>query len=223
MLKEKAITLGLKELGYIRCKRFIYKAGWSVPDVEHYLYFSMYGSPREFLAGDFGLRNEAAQSFGIKCVRAYGGAIYQFGAQDEPIQCYMRFPLGKIAGWNPRWSLTLSTQPESALVNLIKGAVRDELFPVIRDVTNLGQLLSLLERDEEPVRWVHVNGAMRVAQIAYLARVLGMGTVEIRSMLRHRENEVFAHLKGATMDCTSYIERVIDDSEIAAHAGNESL
>jgi hypothetical protein len=216
MLKEKAITLGLKELGYVRCGKFIYRTGWSTPDVEHYLYFSMYGTPKEFLAGDFGVRNEAAQSFGVKCVRAYGGALYQFVEVDKPMQCYMRFPLGKVAGWYPRWSLTLSTQPEAALVNLVKGAVQDSLLPVIRDVTDLGRLLSLLERDEEPVRWLHVNGAMRAAQIAYLARLLGMGTVEIRSMLRRREGELFAHLKGAAMNSASYIERVIEDSQPAA-------
>jgi hypothetical protein len=222
MLKEKTITLGLQELGYVRCGKFVYKAGWGTPDVEHYLYFSMYGTPKEFLAGDFGVRNVAAQSFGVKCIRAYGGAIYQFVEADEPMRCYMRFPLGKVAGWNPRWSLTLSTQPEAALVSLIKAAVQDKLFPVIRDVTNLGRLLSLLERDEEPVRWVHVNGAMRAAQIAYLARVLGIVTVEIRSMLRRRENELFAHLKGATLNSASYIERVIDDSETAARLGDLS-
>ncbi|MBR1120784.1 hypothetical protein JQ628_04590 [Bradyrhizobium lablabi] len=222
MLKEKTITLRLKELGYLRCGRFIYKASWSAPDVEHYLYFSTYGSPKEFLAGDFGVRNEAAQSFGVKCVRAYGGAIYRLVEQDEPMRCYMRFPLGKIAGWSPRWSLTLSNQPEADLVDLISEAVRYQLFPVIREVTNLGRLLSLLEKDEEPVRWVHVNGAMRAAQIAYLARLLGMGTAEIRSMLRRRENELVAHLRGATLDCASYIERIIDDAEVSLRVRNPS-
>jgi len=134
----------------------------------------------------------------------------------------MRFPLGKVAGWNPRWSLTLSTQPEADLVNLVKGAVRDQLLPVIRDVTNLGRLLSLLERDDEPVRWVHVNGAMRAAQTAFLASALGMGTVEIRSMLRRRENDLFAHLRGAKLNSASYIDRIIDDAEIAVRARNES-
>ena len=222
MLKEKRITLGLEELGYVRCGRFIYKAAWSTPDAEHYLYFSMYGAPREFLSGDFAIRNEAAQSFGVRCVRTYGGALYQLVEEDEPTRCYMRFPLGKVAGWNPRWSLTLSTLPEADLVKLIKGAVRDQLLPVIHDVTNLGRLLSLLERDEEPVRWVHVNGAMRAAQIAFLARALGMGTVEIRSMLRRRENELFTHLRGATLNCAYYIDRIIDDAEIAVGARNES-
>ncbi|SRR5258708_6099940 len=221
MLREKTITLGLKELGYVRCGRFVYKAGWSTSEVEHYLYFSTYGTPKEFLTGDFGVRNEAAQLFGVKCIQAYGGAIYHLLEGDEPTHCYMRFPLGKIAGWNPRWSLAISTQPEDALVNVVKEAVREKLLPEIRDVTNLGRLLSLLVRDEEPVRWVHVNGAMRAAQIAYLARVLGIGTAEIRSMLRRRENELFAHLKGATLDCASYIERIIDDSDIAVRAASQ--
>lgn len=215
MLKEATIARALKGFGYVRCGRFEYRAAWSTPDAEHFLFFSMYGTPREFLAADFGIRNVAAQTFGVKCVRAYGGAVYQLVEQNEPNRCYMRFPLGKQAGWEPRWSLSLSNQIEADLVTLIELALRDHLIPAVRDVTDIGGLLSLLEQDEEPVRWVHVNGAMRAAQIAYLARTLGLKEPEIRSVLRRRESELFAHLRGATLDCATYIERVMDDAEVA--------
>jgi hypothetical protein len=104
---------------------------------------------------------------------------------------------------------------ENPLVETIKRAVYEKLFPVIRDVTRPDRLMSLLMMDEEPVRWLHVNGAMRAAQIAYLARMLGIGTAEIRSMLHQRENEISVHLVGAKLDPTSYIDRIIHDSEIA--------
>jgi hypothetical protein len=219
VLTEKSIAAGLREIGYARAKPLVYKATWSAPEVEHFLFFTLYGTPKEFLAGDFGVRNCNAQAFGVRCAQAYGGEAYRLVGQEEGQRCYMRFPLGKLAGWKPRWSLTVSTAPEEASIETIKGAIRDKLFPLIRDVTSVDRLMSLLAVDDEPVRWLHVNGAMRAAQIAYLARELGVATADIRSMLRPREIEVSAHLAGGKLDPASYIDRVIEDSGIAVFEG----
>src|SRR5262249_49544823 len=108
MLEENIITMCVRELGYDRLSSFSYKAIWSTTEVEHFLFFSPYATPKVFLTADFGLRNADAQSFGARSVQVYGGEAYHLVAQDERKQCYMRFPLGKLAGWNPRWSLNLS-------------------------------------------------------------------------------------------------------------------
>jgi hypothetical protein len=218
MLKERTITSIVGEQEYARLKRFSYKANWSTPDVEHFLFFSTYGNPRAFLTADFGVRNVDAQNFSVKSIQAYGGGAYHLVARDESNQCYMRFPLGKLAGWAPRWSLTFSKMSDGDLAELLTWAIREMLFPVIRDVTNLDRFISLLMCDEEPVRWVHVNGAMRMAQIAYLARRLGMGAIEIRSMLERRANKIRAHLGRGALDPAAYIDQVIVDSETAVLA-----
>src|SRR5262249_16045264 len=139
-------------------------------------------------------------------------------AQDERKQCYMRFPLGKLAGWNPRWSLNLSRMSDVELAESIRRAVSEKLFPVVRNVVNINQLMSLRMSDEEPVRWIHVNGAMRMAQIAFLASKLDAGVIEIRAMLQRRANEIRAHLRGGTLEPASYIDHIVEDAKCAVLA-----
>src|SRR5437773_2362930 len=105
MSREVAITTCLRELGYECLSPLSLQAIWSTAEVEHFLFFSTYGPSKSFLTVDFGLRNADAQSFGASSIQTYGGEAYHLVAQDERKQCYMRFPLGKLAGWNPRWSL----------------------------------------------------------------------------------------------------------------------
>jgi hypothetical protein len=221
MPNETLVTAALAEFGYARLKRLVYKASWSVHEIEHFLFFSLYGKPKVFLTSDFGVRNTGAQAFGTRSVEAYGGEVYRCIGQEEREQCYMRFPLGKLAGWKPRWSLAVPSMSDEDLVATIKEAVGNRLFPVIRDVTNIGRLLTLLVSDEEPVRWLHVNGAMRAAQIVYLARDLGLTANEIRLMLKPREGEIGEHLARAKIDPASYIDQVIQDSETVLLASNE--
>jgi hypothetical protein len=47
MFDEQSITPGLAELGYLRLKKLTYKAPWSLTDVEHFLFFSLYGGGEE--------------------------------------------------------------------------------------------------------------------------------------------------------------------------------
>jgi hypothetical protein len=56
MFDEKSITLGLAELGYLRLKKRTYKASWSSAEVEHFLFFSLYGAGNYFVCY-FGIRN----------------------------------------------------------------------------------------------------------------------------------------------------------------------
>jgi hypothetical protein len=218
MLKEKTIKLQLVELGYSRVRRLAYQATWSTPAVEQFLFFSLYGKPKEFLTGEFGFRNTEAQDFGVRCVQTYGSEIYSLLEQEKNIKCYMRFSLGGVAGWSPRGSLDVRSVSEEELAATIKAAVHDKLFPLVRSVTTLDRLLTLLIRDEEPVRWLHVNGAMRAAQIAFLARTFGMSRADVLSILAPHAKAIGTNLVRAKVDIATYIERVIDDSEEAVQS-----
>jgi hypothetical protein len=215
MLKENIINATVREFEYARVNGYSYRAMWSTPEVEHFLFFSTYGTPEAFLTADFGIKNSDAQTFGAKCVQVYGGKAYEHIGEDEKRQCYMRFPLGKLAGWDGRWSLNVSKMSNDELAMEMREAIGEKLFPIISDIVSRDQLFTLLLSDEEPVRWFHVNGAMRIAQIAYLATELHMGRIEIRSMLEPRVNELFIHLKGASLEPKLYIDRIIDDARTA--------
>jgi hypothetical protein len=184
MFGEKSITPGLAELGYLRPKRLTYKASWSSADVEHFLFFSLYGAGNYFVCY-FGIRNLAAERFAVECLKSFGGPLFQTVRFDPRFDCHMRFSLGGLAGWGPRWSLNISGMSESALADKVKFDVRDLLFPVIRSVLAPADFFSLLIKDVEPCRWLGVSGAIRAAMIVYLGRRMGMQTSEMSRCYDH--------------------------------------
>ena len=212
MLNEDLITDSLADVGYRRIKQRVYKACWSTPDIDHFLYICLWGTPKEFLSADFGVRNEGAEAFSIKSLVAYGSDLYRLLRHDAHTDCSMRFSLGKLGAWGSRWSLYLPEMSMAALSEKIKADVQERLIPVIRGVTSLDRLLSLLLDDAEPCPWVRINGAIRAAQIAYVARRLDKGPAEIRAMLKPHERQIVANLGRGAEDSALYIERIIENS-----------
>src|SRR5262245_13009858 len=133
MFDEKSITPGLAELGYLRLRRLTYKASWSSTDVEHFLFFSLYGGGNYFYC-DFGIRNPPAEQFAVECLRLFGGSLFQDVRFDPRYGCHMQFSLGMWAGWPTRSSLVVSKMSPAALADKVQSDVRDTLFPVIRSV-----------------------------------------------------------------------------------------
>lgn len=94
----------------------------------------------------------------------------------------------------------------------IKRSIK-QLFPFIRDVTDLDRLLSLLLVDAEPYPWIRCNGAMRAAMIVDLARRLGAQPGEIHTLLEPHYKRIATNLFHAPdRDPNSYVERIIEDS-----------
>lgn len=213
MLDELSLRAAMADVGYQRLKRYVYRAEWSMPEVEHFVYFQLYGTPREYLAADFGIRNKEAESFAIRSIQAYGGDLYQLLRHDDRSDCFMRFSLGQLASWGIRSSLKISAMSGAALAEKIKHDITQQLFPIIRDVTSLDRLLALLLVDAEPYPWIRCNGAMRAAMIVNLACRLGKHPSEIPTLLTPHNKEIANNLRKAPdPDPNSYVERIIEDS-----------
>lgn len=212
MVKEQSISGAMEDLKYVRVKRLVYRASWSTAEVEHFLYFQNWGNLKEFLAADFGFRNVGAENFGIECVRTYGGELYRILEHDPHTDCTMRFCLGKLTEWGPRSSLRIQEMPMTSLAEKIGLDVRERLVPIIHNVTSAGTLLSLLVEDVEPCPWYRVNGAIRAAQIVYLARRLGIGVDEIAEMLRPYEKILATSLPNGVKP-GSYVDAIVQRSD----------
>jgi hypothetical protein len=210
MFDEKSITPGLAELGYLRLKKRTYKASWSSTEVEHFLFLSLYGGGNYFVC-EFGIRNPPAERFAVECLKSFGGPLFQTLRFDPRFDCHMRFSLGGLAGWGPRWSLKLSGMSEAALADKVKCDVRDLLFPVIRSVLAPADLFSLLIKDVEPCRWLGVSGANRAAIIVYLGRRMGMQTSELEPTLKPYLKEIAGSLGRDVASC-SFLEEVLRQS-----------
>jgi len=210
MFDEKSMTPGLAELGYLRLKKRTYKASWSSTDVEHFLFFSLYGGGNYFTCY-FGIRNPPAQRFALECLKLYGGSLFQTVRFDHRYSCSMRFSLGGLAGWGPQWSLTISDMSEAALADKVKCDVRDLLFPVVRSILAPADLFSLLIKDVEPCRWLGVSGAIRAAMIVYLGRRMGIQTSELESMLQPYLKDIAGSV-GREVASYSFLEEILHQS-----------
>jgi hypothetical protein len=209
MLNEGPIAQSLAELGYLRVKKLIYRASWSSADVEHFVFFTLYGGGN-YLAAEFGIRNPDAQCFAVECLQLYGGRLFQNFHVDPLFGCPMRFSLGRMVGWPSRSSLVVSEMSEEALAAKIKDDVRIALFPVVRSVLVSADLFSLLAKDVEPCRWYVVSGAIRAAMLAHLGRQMGMPTSEIEATLQPYMKNI-----GGSVDCVApevFLEKVFRHS-----------
>jgi hypothetical protein len=177
------------------------------------MYFSLYGTPKDFLTADFGLKNREAEMFAIGEIKKYGGVSYHVLRYDERIDTFMRFSLGTLASWGLRESITISAMTEAELAKKIRSDIDGKLLPIIRGVRTLKDLLSVLLLDVEPFPWVRCNGAIRAGEVVNLARRLGKNPSEIRTLLKPVTKWIRVDLaKSPDPDPDSYVEKLIRDS-----------
>lgn len=213
MLRDTILASAMHEVGYRRVRRNIYRADWSTPDVDHFVFFSPYGTPIDYLAADFGVRNLSAQIFALEEIRKYGGDLYGLMERDQEAHCPMRFSLGKIASWGIRSSLRISSLSDDALAAKITNDIERWLLPIIQEVTNIDRLRSFLLEDSETHSWVRCNGAIRAGMIADLAIRLGMSKASVQSMLQPYYGRIATNLLNAPdPDPSVYVQRVIGDA-----------
>ena len=123
MFDEEALLSALAQVGYRRVRRHIYRAEWST-EIEHFIYFQLYGTPKEFLAAEFGLRNKECQSFALRSLQTYGDLVHRLIRHDARTDCFMRFSLGRLAGsWGMPAALTMSAMSGSVLARTIRDDV----------------------------------------------------------------------------------------------------
>jgi hypothetical protein len=209
---EIAINEALSDRGYKRMKRFTYRALWSKPEVEHFLYLEFHGTPKHLLTARFGFRNLPAELFSLRSIRSYGGELYRLVRQrhDERFDCAMNFSFGRLRSPVRRWSLNTPDFSGSELAARVKSEIEDLLLPRIQGVREPSVFHALLLSDVEPFPWVACNGAIRAAQVVAIGRQLGMEATQIRAELRPRERWIRVGLhKGCEPEY--YIERVLED------------
>src|SRR5260370_33565307 len=107
MFDKAPMDDALAAVGYRRRKRLVYQAQWSTLEVEHFIYFTLYGKSKALLTARFGLRNPHADAFSVNCVRVHGGDL--FSKTLEPNErigtsCRMSFEFARLTSPIRRWS-----------------------------------------------------------------------------------------------------------------------
>lgn len=210
MFDEKFINNTLSDLGYKRMRRFTYKALWSTPEVEHFLYLQLYGTPNNVLTAGFGFRNLPAELFSFRSIRTYGGDLGCLIRHDQRFDCFMNFGFGRLKSPANRWSLYTPDFSDSMLAEKVRSVTEDLLLPKIQQVGRLSEFFALLITDVEPFPWVACNGAIRAAQVVAVGRQIGMEATEIHAALQPREKWIRVGSSGAD-EAGSYVNKLVDD------------
>lgn len=216
---ESVLEKAMREIGYTRFAKYIYRGLFSTEEVEHFVYFRRYGIRKRYLSGVFAARNRKADEFAIVEINKYGGELYRLMEYDTQYSCLMKFPLGILAGGQPRSSIDLEEWSPDELSSKLKNDVLSKLPPVVRPVTSLADLTFLLMRDSGPFNWVYGNAAMRLAQIIYLCKLLKLSDEGIAPLIEVHRPYIRAVLNNS--DDRDFIAGVFDDADafIATRSG----
>ncbi|MBX3446185.1 MAG: hypothetical protein KF765_05485 [Parvibaculaceae bacterium] len=213
MYDDALMQTNLAGIGYERLRKYIYRASWSTPHVEHFLYFGQ--DSRRYFMAQFGLRNPDAQQFGIAAMVKYGHPNFQLWAKelDVAVDCSMTFHFASLD------KVSLTSFPRvrvpdiggSELTNLVVDFIRGNLLPVIDAITDLESYLAFIVADRPPNPWlISPNHMIRVAQVVALAAQLGRSGDEIRELLRPYDSQIEKRMRYIANDTVTGVDMYID-------------
>ena len=218
---DNLLTAALGKVGYKRIGELIYRADWSTPDVEHILSFETYGTPKEFLIGDLGFRNNEAEAFAEECQRRYSDPIIRNSDLTlPPWWCPMHCSLGMLAGWKSS-NLYIPRYSQAELGSQVVEAVRDFVRPYVGGVTTIDSLFEFLAQDTEPMRWFRVGGYFRAAEVAFLGCKLGVAPDQVEAILKRYRREMENGLDKRELTPDEYIAHIIRDARAVVGGGSQ--
>jgi hypothetical protein len=215
---DDLLAQALTKIGYRRVAKLTYRADWSTSEVEHILTFDTYGTPKAFLTGDIGFRNQDADAFAEQCSSRYADPIIRKSDfVPPPWWCWMHCSLGMLANWKGA-NLYTPDYSQAELGGRVAAAVRDFLLPYVGGVTTIGRLFDFLAKDTEPMRWFRTGGYFRAAEVAFLGSKLGVTSGKLVEILRPYGREMRNGIDMKMMTPDDYIARIVHDAGEAASA-----
>jgi hypothetical protein len=215
---DDLLAQALRQAGYKRVAKLTYRADWSTPEVEHILTFDTYGRPKQFLIGDIGLRNRAADAFAEECQRRYADpVIRRSDFVPPPWWCWMHGSLGMLANWKGS-NLNTPDYTQDELLETVAAAVRDYLTPYVGGVTTIERLYHFLAQDTEPIRWFRTGPHFRAAEVAFLGRKVGVAPGKLEELLSPHQRAMKNNIDATMFTPEEYIARIIQDAGAAVGA-----
>jgi hypothetical protein len=213
---DDLLASALVEIGYERVAKLVYRARWSTPEIEHMLRFDTFGTPKINLEGDPGMRNAAAEAFARRCQRLYTTGLMQQGVDIDQWWCPIHFSLGAYCGWPGRSCLNTLEYTPDALARKVVDDTRTKLIPLVGAIKTSADFLEFLEKSN----WTTpplllVGGFYRAAQIAFLARKLGVAREETRKVLLGFSLDISNATRATRFTPETYIDQILDDAAFA--------
>jgi hypothetical protein len=199
-------------LSSAKVEYFIYKAAWSSRDVEHFIYFKI--DSRGYLEADCGLRNPAAEEFGVDSLIKYGHPNARMIRQwrDSLTACSLSFEFARIDNFKgtlwPRFRV--AGMPGSKLAQFVTDFISDHIFPIIKPILTLNDLFDFASTDAEPHPWFVDNSAIKAAIIIAIGTQLKLSRGRLRELLIPHDPFVAAALSETQLDPKTCVDRYVD-------------
>jgi hypothetical protein len=199
----------LARLGYSRRKSGIYVFDASSPHCNHLLFVEVHGKADRYITADFCLLNADAERFALDALRKHGDPVFRTWANDAS-RGLLVFSVGEYAGWSPGAALWQRQSSEEEFAERFAQVIDERIVPITRQIESLGDLLCALLSNTSLYKWIKSNGAIRAAEIAFLASRLGMPDHEIRSRLQPYLKEIEIGLGArCAINASNYVNEVI--------------
>lgn len=212
MMNTKLIEKFLAAIGYRRVKKSIFRFEGGTMDCEHLLAVEIHGKNDTYLTAEFGLRNSDAEAFAINALRRYGDPVFEAwnaGASG----CVTWFSVGELLCWYPGAALWQRQSSDEELAVGFSEAIEARVVPITKQVTSTAALLDLLLSNTSPYEWMKSNGALRAAEIVFLACRQGTSSADLTALLQPYFREIEIGLGARRRAAPAeYIDAVITDA-----------
>lgn len=168
----RAIEKRLGDYGFKKSAHGVFFRYVSV-DIQHAIIIKVHYRGA-YMSASFGFRHIECEKFSIFSIRKFGGKSFNNLIFDNSQSCSMQFDLGFNAGWKPRGLLELSVQDENNAVSIFAQGMENIAIPVFSEIHDEQSLRKVLLSDNFPTEWRKINRAIRIAQILFLERKLGL-------------------------------------------------
>jgi len=219
MARKLPVTDAFAQLGYELVEGRNYRASWSSPEIEHFIYLQggnkLSGAPP---SARFGLRNTEAETFAVECVARYESSFIRASLdRRKKSDCLMQFNFSRLDPYYLcRWHPTCGFIPldDPGLGAALKISAQSKLLPLVQALASKNDLFTTLMTDDEPFRWFQTNGAIRAAMIVALGSHVGIEPGDIRFQLRSRAKLIASGLSKHSQFCDApddYVAKVQED------------
>jgi len=214
-MSTRFLDASLSAFGYKRKKAGVY-AFEVAGDCAHLLTVQLHGKADRYLTADFGFFNNDAEGFALNELRKYGDPVFKSWKHD-PALSVIRFSVGEVVGWGPGAALWQRQLSDDDFARLFAETIKGRIVPLAKQVASTDDLLRILLSNDPPYKWVKSNGAIRAAEIIFLASRQGMSGTEVRSLLEGYLKEVEIGLgTRRELDAAKFIDAVIADASPSA-------
>lgn len=163
-------------------------------EIEHLLYFVVWGRSPRRVSVKFGFRLLDAEEFCVESLINFGGPVYRKFRDQRSEVGMMCFSLGNAANWKLDASLSISAEDLPRSLQDLENALSIHVSPLVQTVVKPCDLFQVLSRDDDVFSWYSTNAAARATQLLYLGERYGcsdsFGSIALKKHMKLIEGQV---------------------------------